>query len=121
MQVRRARDAMQKLTPSNIVTVTVSSRSSPAAGNSSVSTLTAASSPFPAAGGGGADVLPVLREDEGVNDTVPAAPPALEKVRLTVGASIKVVRNKKKTEQWKSNALKAATLMYQGWYLGPRC
>ena len=29
-----------------------------------------------------------------------------------VGASIKVVRNKKKTEQWKSKALKAATLMY---------
>ncbi len=58
-------------------------------------------------------MLPVLREDkEGVNDTVPAAPPALEKVRLTVGASIKVVRNKKKTEQWKSKALKAATLMY---------
>jgi hypothetical protein len=31
---------------------------------------------------------------------------------LTVGASIKVVQNKKKTEQWKSKALKAATLMY---------
>ncbi len=56
--------------------------------------------------------MPVLCEDEGVDDTVPAAPPALEKVRLTVGASIKVVRNKKKTEQWKSKALKAATLMY---------
>jgi hypothetical protein len=27
MQVRRARDAMQKLTPTNVVTVTVSSRS----------------------------------------------------------------------------------------------
>jgi hypothetical protein len=47
-----------------------------------------------------------------VNDNVPAAPRALEKVRLTVGASIKVVRNKKKTEQWKSKAPKAATLMY---------
>jgi hypothetical protein len=46
-----------------------------------------------------------------VNDTVPAAPPALKKVRLTIGALIKVVRNKK-TEQWKSKALKAATLMY---------
>jgi len=54
-------------------------------------------------------VLPVL--PEGVEDIVPA-PPVLEKVRLTVGASIKVVRNKKKTEQWKSKALKAATLMY---------
>ena len=41
------------------------------------------------------------------------APPVLEKVRLTVVTSIKVVRNKKKTEQWKSKALKAATLMYQ--------
>jgi hypothetical protein len=112
MQVRRARDAMQKSTPTNVMTVTVSSHSSPAAGDSSVSTLTAASPSVPAAGGGGADVLPVLREDEGVDDTVPAAPPALEKVRLTVGASIKVVRNKKKTEQWKSKALKAATLMY---------
>ena len=106
MQVRRARDAMQKSTPTNVMTVTVSSHSSPAAGDSSVSTLTAASPSVPAAGGGGADVLPVLRVDEGVDDTVPAAPPALEKVRLTVGASIKVVRNKKKTEQWKSKALK---------------
>ena len=48
---------------------------------------------------------------EGVEDIVPA-PPVLEKVRLMIGASIKVVRNKKKTEQWKSKALKAATLMY---------
>ena len=95
MQVRRARDAMQKSTPTNVMTVTVSSHSLPAAGDSSVSTLTAASPSVPAAGGGGADVLPVLREDEGVDDTVPAAPPALEKVRLTVGASIKVVRKKK--------------------------
>ena len=54
-------------------------------------------------------MLPVL--PEGVEDIVPA-PPVLEKVRLTVGASIKVVGNKKKTEQWKSKALKAATLMY---------
>jgi hypothetical protein len=65
------------------------------------------SDPPPA--GGGAAVLPVLCE--GVNVNVPARL-VLEKVRLTVGASIKVVRNKKKTEQWKSNALKAATLMY---------
>jgi len=59
--------------------------------------------------GGEAAVLPVL--PKGVEDIVPA-PPVLEKVRLTVGASIKVVRNKKKTEQWKSKALKAATLIY---------
>ena len=108
MQVRRARDAMQKSTRMNetlaINTVTVLSRWSPAA-DSSVSTLTRPPS-FPA---GGAAVLPVL--PEGVEDIVPA-PPVLEKVRLTVGASFKVVRNKKKTEQWKSKALKAATLMY---------
>ncbi len=48
---------------------------------------------------------------EGVEDIVPA-PPALEKVRLMVGASIKVVRNNKKTEQWKRMVWKAATLMY---------
>jgi hypothetical protein len=53
--------------------------------------------------------MPVL--PEGVEDIVPAHP-VLGKVRLTVGASIKVVQNKKKTEQWKSKALKAATLMY---------
>jgi len=108
MHVRRARDAMQKLMRTNemlaINTVTVLSRCLPAA-NLSVSTLTRPPS-FPA---GGAAVLPVL--PEGVEDIFPA-PPVLEKVRLTVGASIKVVRNKKKTEQWKSKALKAATLMY---------
>ena len=104
MQVRRAQDAMQKLTRMNdtlaINSVTVPSRCLPAA-DSSVSTLT---SP-----GGGAAELPVL--PKGMEDIVPA-PPVLEKVRLTVGASIKVVQNKKKTEQWKSKALKAATLMY---------
>jgi len=42
---------------------------------------------------GGAAVLPVL--SEGMEDIVPA-PPVLEKVRLTVGALIKVVQNKKK-------------------------
>jgi len=108
MQVHRAWDAMQKLTWTNdtlaINTVTVPSRCSPAA-DSSVSTLTSPSVPA----GGGAAVLPVL--PKGVEDIVPA-PPVLEKVRLTFGASIKVVRNKKKTEQWKSKALKAATLMY---------
>ena len=107
MQVRRAWDAMQKSTRTNdtlaINTVTVPSRCSPAA-DSPVSTLTSPSVPA-----GGAAVLSVL--PEGVEDIVPA-PPVLEKVRLTVGASIKVVRNKKKTEQWKSKALKAATLMY---------
>ena len=104
MQVRRARDAMQKSTRTNdtltINTVTVPSRCLTAA-DSSVSTLTSR--------GGGAAVMPVL--PEGVEDIVPA-PPVLGKVRLTVGASIKVVQNKKKTEQWKSKALKAATLMY---------
>ena len=52
--------------------------------------LTTASSPsvVPPLAGGGAAVLPVLCE--GVKDNVPA-PPVLEKVRLTVGASIKVV------------------------------
>jgi hypothetical protein len=58
---------------------------------------------------GGAAVLLVL--PKGVEDIVPA-PPVLEKVCLTVGALIKVIQNKKKTEQWKSKALKAATLMY---------
>ena len=105
MQVRRAQDAMQKSTRTNntlaINTVTVPSRCLPAA-DLSVSTLT---SP-----GGGAAELPVL--PEGMEDIVPA-PPVLEKVRLMVGASIKVVQNKNKTEQWKSKALKAAaTLMY---------
>ena len=117
MQVRRARDAMQKSMQTNntlaINTVTVLPHCSLAA-NLSVSTLTSPSVPA----GGGAAVLPVL--PKGVEDIVPA-PLVLEKVRLTVGASIKVVRNKKKTEQWKSNALKAATLMYLGWYPGPRC
>ena len=107
MQVRRARNAMQKSTQTNktlaINTVTVPSRCSPAAA-SSVSTLTPPSVPA-----GGAAVLPVL--PEGVEDIVPA-PLVLKKVRLTVGASIKVVRNKKKTEHWKSKALKAATPMY---------
>jgi hypothetical protein len=88
MKVRRARNAMQKLTWTNetlaINTVTVLSRCSPAA-DLSVSTLT----------GGGA-VLPVL--PEWGEDIVPA-PPVLEKVcliRMTVGTSIKVVQNKKK-------------------------
>ncbi len=54
-------------------------------------------------------MLPVL--PKGVEDVVPS-PLAFEKVCLTVGASIKFVRNKNKTEQWKSKALKAATLMY---------
>ena len=98
MQVRRARDAMQKSTRMNetlaINTVTVLSRCSPTA-DSSVSTLTRP----PLVPAGGAAVLPVL--SEGVEDIVPA-----------VGASIKVVQNKKKTEQWKNKALKAATLMY---------
>ena len=108
MQVRRARDAMQKSTRMNetlaINTVTVLSRCSPAA-NLSVSTLT---SPLVPAGRGAAALL-VL--PEGVEDIVPA-PPVLEKFCLTVGALIKVIQNKKKTEQWKSKALKAATLMY---------
>ncbi len=46
-----------------------------------------------------------------MEDIVPA-PLVLEKFCLTVGAWIKVVQNKKKTEQWKSKALKAAILMY---------
>jgi len=108
MQVLRARDAMQKSTRTNgtlaINTVTVPSRCLPAA-DLSVSTLTSPSVPA----GGGAAVLPVL--PKGVEDIVPA-PPVLKQIRLTVGASIKVVQNKKKTEQWKSKALKAATLMY---------
>ena len=54
-------------------------------------------------------MLPVL--PEGVKNIVPA-PPVLEKVCLTVGASIKVVQNKQKAEQWKNKVLKAATLMY---------
>ena len=70
MQVRRARDAMQKSTRTNkmlaINTVTVLSRCSPAA-DSSVSTLTPPSVPA-----GGAAVLPVL--PEGVEDIVPAPP-----------------------------------------------
>jgi hypothetical protein len=98
MQVRRARDALRMSTPTNPMTVTVPSRCSPAAGDSSVSTLTVASPSDPPPAGGGAAVLPVLCE--GVNVNVPARP-VLEKVCLTVGASIKVVRNKKKTEQWK--------------------
>jgi hypothetical protein len=94
MQVRRARDAMRKSTPTKAMTVTVVlSRCLPAASDSSVSTLTTASpSVVSPLAGGGAAVLPVLYE--GVKDNVPA-PPVLEKVRLTVGASIKVVRNKK--------------------------
>ena len=100
MQVLRTRDATQKSTWTNktlaINTITVPSRCSPAA-DSSVSTLTLP--PVPA---GGAAVLPVL--PEGVEDIVPA-PPVIEKVRLMVVTSIKVVRNKKKTEQWKSKAL----------------
>ena len=99
---------MQKLVPANetlaINTVTVLSRCSPTA-DSSVSTLTRP----PSVPAGGAAVLPVL--PEGVEDIVPA-PLVLEKGGLMVGASIKVVQNKKKTEQWKSKALKAATLMY---------
>ena len=82
MQVRRARDAMKKLTRTNktlaINTVTVLSRCSPAA-DSSVSTLTQP----PSVPAGGAAVLPVL--PKGVEDIVPA-PPVLEKVCLTIGA-----------------------------------
>ncbi len=60
MQVRQAQDAMQKLMPTNAVTVTVSSRSSPATGDLSVYKLRAAlPSGFPARAGGAA-VLPVL-------------------------------------------------------------
>ena len=91
MQVRHARDAMQKLTPTKAMAVTVFlSHCLPAASDSSVSTLTTASLPsvVPPLAGGGAAVLPVLCE--GVKDNVPA-PPVLKKVRLTVGASIKVI------------------------------
>ena len=49
---------------------------------------------------------------EGVEDILVPAPPVIEKVCLTVGAKSKVVQNKKKIEQWKSKALKVATLMY---------
>ena len=82
MQVRRARDAMQKSTRTNktlaINTVTVLSCCLPAA-DSSVSTLTQP----PSVPAGGGAVLSVL--SEGVEDIVPA-PPVLKIVRLTVGA-----------------------------------
>ncbi len=68
MQVRRARDAMQKLMPTKAMIVTVlPSRCLPAAGNLSVSTLTMASSPSvvpPLAGGGAASVAGALRGGE---------------------------------------------------------
>jgi hypothetical protein len=95
MNVRRAMAvaAMEKI-PSDTLPVTVPSRSSPTA-TSSVSTLSM--------------VMVVL--PEGVEEINPN-PPVLEQVRLTVSASIMVVRNKKKVKQWKSAAMKAATLMY---------
>jgi hypothetical protein len=82
MNVRRAMAAaaMEKI-PNDTLPVTVPSRSSPTA-TSSVSTLSM--------------VMVVL--PEGVEEINPN-PPVLEQVRLTVGASIKVVRNKKKVNE----------------------
>jgi len=40
------------------------------------------------------------------------SPPVLEEVRLTVGATTKVVRNKKKMNKWWSALLKVAMRMY---------
>ena len=47
-----------------------------------------------------------------LSDEMIPSPPVLEEVRLTVGATTKAVRNKKKMNKWWSASLKVATKMY---------
>jgi len=48
-----------------------------------------------------------------LSDEMIPSPPVLEEVRLTVGATTKAVRNKKKMNKWWSASLKVATKMYK--------
>ncbi len=50
--------------------------------------------------------------EEFLSDEMIPSPPVLDEVRLTVGATKKVVRNKKKLDKWYSASLKVATKMF---------
>jgi hypothetical protein len=50
--------------------------------------------------------------EEFLSDVMIPSPPVLDEVRMTVGATTKVVCNKKKLDKWYSTPLKMATKMY---------